>query len=56
MISQGNNKYRLEIHQSPEILFNELKLNRTVCSVSLIVYPGGLQTFKTNVKIKTMTR
>ena len=44
IISKDGKKYQLMIRESLHILNKQPGLNRTTCSVPLIVYPEGLQT------------
>ena len=52
IISSDNKHYRLLVRESLAITHYQLKLNKTVSSVPLIIYPEGLQTGKPKVKIK----
>ena len=54
VISRDTNKHRLLVRESLQILLRKPSLNRTVCSIPLIVYPEGLQTFKPTVKLKSV--
>ena len=53
IISKDCKKYRLLVRESLQILNKKPNLNRTVCSVPLIVYPEGIQTSKPTVKIRS---
>ncbi|CAF3081759.1 unnamed protein product [Rotaria sp. Silwood2] len=55
IISKDCKKYRLLVRESLQILHKKPSLNRTTCSVPLIVYPEGLQVSKPTVKIKSVT-
>ncbi|CAF1933014.1 unnamed protein product, partial [Rotaria magnacalcarata] len=51
IISKDCKKYRLLVRESLQILHKKQILNRTMCSVPLVVYPEGLQISKPTVKI-----
>jgi hypothetical protein len=53
IIARDNKNYQLLVKES--LLINELKptLNRTTCSVPLIIYPEGLRPNRPKVKIKS---
>ncbi|CAM2710765.1 unnamed protein product [Rotaria socialis] len=55
IISKDCKKYRLLVRESLQILHKKTILNRTMCSVPLVVYPEGLQISKPTVKIKLGT-
>lgn len=48
--------YRLKVRESLFILHHKPSLNKTVCSVPLIIFPEGLQTNKPKVKFKSAQR
>ncbi|CAF4289247.1 unnamed protein product [Rotaria magnacalcarata] len=52
IISKDCKKYRLLVRESLQILHKKTILNRTMCSVPLVVYLEGLQISKPTVKIK----
>jgi 1-acyl-sn-glycerol-3-phosphate acyltransferase len=53
IIARDNKNYQLLVKES--LLINKLKptLNKTTCSVPLIIFPEGLRTNKLKVKIKS---
>lgn len=53
IISKDRKRYRLLVRESLQILQKQPSLNRTVCSIPLVVYPEGLS--KPTVKMKLMT-
>ena len=52
ILSKDTKRYRLLVRESLLIQNRQPTLNKTVCSVPLIVYPEGLQPYKPRVKIK----
>jgi hypothetical protein len=52
IISKDTKYYQLLVRESLAISHHQPILNKTVCSVPLIIYPEGLQTSKPRVKIK----
>ena len=53
ILSKDSNRYRLLIRESLQILQRKPSLNRTTCSIPLIVYPEGLQSPKPTVKLRS---
>ena len=53
-MAKNNNQYRLLIKESWIILDQQQTVNKTECSVPLIIYPEWLKTKKAKVKIKSV--
>ncbi|CAF3164199.1 unnamed protein product [Rotaria sp. Silwood2] len=54
ILTRDTKHYRLLIRESLSIVQYQPILNKTTCSVPLIIYPEGLQITKPKVKIKSM--
>ena len=54
ILTKDKSHYRLLIKESLSITKYQPSLNKTTCSVPLIIYPEGLQSKKPKVKMKSM--
>ncbi|CAF1159844.1 unnamed protein product [Didymodactylos carnosus] len=52
ILAKDSSSYRLLMQESLAILDKQPELNRTVCSVPLVIFPDGLQRIKPTVKLK----